>query len=73
MAGVPLPTTVEFDLQVELQMNVGPGLYRVQAVVWRASDGSEWWRGPSVVLRVEGSPLAIGQVYLAPTFRIASD
>ena len=73
MARLLLPTTMEFDVQIELQMNVGPGLYRVQAVVWRASDGSEWWRGPSMVVRVEGSPRAVGPVYLAPAFRITSD
>jgi len=73
MAGLTLPTTLAFDVQIELQMNVGPGLYRVQAVGWRASDGSEWWRGPSIVVHVEGSGRANGPVYLAPTFRITSD
>ena len=73
MAGVLLPTDGTITLHIALQMNVGPGLYRVQAVVWRASDGSEWWRGPSIVVRIVGSPLANGPVFLAPSFRLASD
>ncbi|HEX4936532.1 MAG TPA: ABC transporter ATP-binding protein [Gemmatimonadaceae bacterium] len=69
-AGIALPTTGTFRLHVTLQMNLGPGLYRVQGVVWRDGDAREWRRGPSLVVRVEESPVNFGTVFLDPTMHL---
>lgn len=68
--GVVLPHLGAFELEVDLQMNVGPGIYRAQAVVWDLTDKSERMRGPSTVIEVEREPSAIGSVYPHPRMRL---
>ena len=66
-----LPRTGPFHLDVDLHMNVGPGLYRIQGVVWRRPEGTEWTCGPSLVIRVEHGQLATyGSAWLSPTIRL---
>jgi hypothetical protein len=61
-----------FDLAVDLQMNVGAGLYRAQAFVYRPDDEREWAAGPSALIRVERSPVSFGRVNLLPSMRLLS-
>ncbi len=68
--GVALDGAGEFELEIELQMNVGAGTYRVQAVVWNLSERTEWTRGPSTLLSVEPSPSSYGPVYPRPRMRL---
>ncbi|CAN5784424.1 hypothetical protein BH23GEM9_BH23GEM9_29130 [soil metagenome] len=68
--GVGLAEAGEFTLEVELQMNVGAGIYRVQAVVWNRKDYTEWARGPSTLIEVERAPSAYGPVFPNPRMRL---
>ncbi len=68
---IDLPDTGSFRLDVELAMNVGPGLYRVQGMVWRRPEGTELLGGPSLTVRVErGRPLTWGSAYLDPRLKL---
>jgi ABC-type polysaccharide/polyol phosphate transport system ATPase subunit len=68
--GVALDAAGPFELEIELQMNVGAGTYRVQGVVWSLSDRAEWTRGPSTLVSVAGSPTCYGPVYPSPRMRL---
>jgi ABC-type polysaccharide/polyol phosphate transport system ATPase subunit len=64
-----LPTHGAFELALELEMNVGAGLYRVQAAAWHMPSSGEWTRGPAELVRVERVPGSAGDVYLRPVIR----
>jgi len=68
--GVALPSRGVFTLSVELHMNVGPGLYRVQGVVWRRAGGDDWQRAGSVIVRVQEDPRSFGPNFLDPQMRL---
>jgi lipopolysaccharide transport system ATP-binding protein len=68
--GVTVPTSGAFRLEIVLQLNVGPGLYRAQAAVWDARTRLEWDRGPSFMFQVEKESDGFGRVYLKPRMRI---
>lgn len=59
-----------FELEVDLEANLGPGLYRAQSIVWDAADGKEWLRGPSTVFRVERDRPGFGSTFLDPRMRV---
>ena len=67
--GLPLPTHGSFDLEIDIQMNVGPGTYRAQAVAWDVRRGRELARGPSTLIGVDPQRSAIGLVFSAPRMR----
>ena len=50
---VMLPETGAFNLEIDLQMNVAPGLYRARLSVWNLEERSEWARGPSILIQVD--------------------
>lgn len=64
--GLTLPAAGPFSLDVSLAMNVGPGLYRLQGVVWDRAGGPDWQRGEAVVVRVRDDQRAFGSAYLEP-------
>lgn len=64
--GVALPESGEFELEIRLRVNVAPGLYRIEGVVWDVRDGLEWTRGPSTLLEVDQSVTVRGTVDLQP-------
>jgi hypothetical protein len=70
---ITLPPAGPFKLEITLDMNVGPGLYRLQSVVWQRSGGAEWQRGGAVVVRVEENLRAFGSTYLNPQVRLLPD
>lgn len=67
--GLPLPTRGPFHLEIDIQMNVGPGTYRAQAVAWDLRKGRELARGPSALIGVDSQRSAIGLVFCAPRMR----
>lgn len=64
--GVTLPDSGEFELEVRLRANVGPGSYRIEGVVWDLRDGLEWMRGGSTLFEVDDSVPVRGTVNLQP-------
>ena len=70
--GIALPVATPFALEVDLQMNVPPGLYAVETVIW---DATRQWKvadGPVMHLQViEGPPFA-GRTQLNARVRIAA-
>jgi lipopolysaccharide transport system ATP-binding protein len=67
---VAIPEEGSFELEVELQMNVRSGLYRVQGMVWDGEHSQEWQRGPSCAVRVEKHRPFYGDVNLLPSMRL---
>ena len=68
--GLELPPEGDFALEVELAMNLAPGLYRLQPMVWHARRQTEWTSGPSFLLRVTGRKESYGSTFLAPRLRL---
>lgn len=69
-SGISLPASGRFDMEFDLELNVGPGLYRAQAFVGRASAGPPWTRGPSTLLEIAKHPTGMGRAYLDPRLRL---
>jgi hypothetical protein len=67
--GLTLPDRGAFDLEIDVQMNVAPGTYRAQAVVWDLGTRSELTRGPSTLIAVASHASATGPVFAAPRMR----
>jgi ABC-type polysaccharide/polyol phosphate transport system ATPase subunit len=70
--GLKLPDHGPFDLEIDLQMNVGPGTYRAQAVAWDLRKGWEMSRGPSTLIGVDPERSVAGLVFVAPHMRFVS-
>jgi hypothetical protein len=69
-AEIELPQSGNFDLEIDVQMNVPPGMYRAQAVVWDLPKFKEVTRGESVFIVVGGTRVNQGRVYADPRFRL---
>jgi hypothetical protein len=67
--GLTLPHQGPFDLEIDLQMNVGPGTYRAQATAWDLRDRRELARGPSTLISVRPHAFATGLVFASPRMR----
>lgn len=67
--GLTLPACGPFDLEIDLRMNVGPGLYRAQAAAWDPRNLREISRGPSTLIAVGSQPSAAGPVFVSPRMR----
>ena len=67
--GLTLPSAGPFELEIDLEMNVGPGTYRAQAVAWDLRKGRELARGPSTLIAVDSERSALGLVFSAPRMR----
>jgi energy-coupling factor transporter ATP-binding protein EcfA2 len=70
---VALPRSGPFQLAVDLEMNLGAGLYRVQPFVWDLTERTERARGSFELIRVEPSVEAFGPVNLKPRMRLTED
>jgi len=68
--GVQLPDAGPFELEIELEMNVGPGSYRAQAAAWDLRDLREIARGPSTLIGVGAHASASGTVFASPRMRV---
>lgn len=68
--GVALAAGSDFVLDVELQMNVQPGLYSIETVVWDRKQERDVVFGPSVTLEVgEADTSFWGPVQMNPAIR----
>ncbi|HUF70604.1 MAG TPA: ABC transporter ATP-binding protein [Longimicrobiales bacterium] len=70
--GVGLPGSGPFELEIDVRMNVAPGTYRVQPVVWSVRGGRELARGDATLVVVGGASAANGRVFADPKIRLLS-
>jgi len=69
--GVELPDDGPFELELDLQLNVAPGLYACETGVWDRATQRELLRGPSVTLQVEdGDTHFAGPVHMLPALQL---
>jgi len=66
--GAKLPAEGPFELELELQMNVPPGLYAVESNLWDSRRGQSTGHGPSAHVQVEGKDF-YGEVQMNPRMR----
>ncbi|HUF28148.1 MAG TPA: ABC transporter ATP-binding protein [Gemmatimonadaceae bacterium] len=71
--GAMLPESGAFNLEIGLDMNVGPGFYRIESLVGEPDSTSEWARGPTLLVRVERRPATVGRAYLNPAMRLLGE
>jgi hypothetical protein len=69
-SGVALPARGSFELEIDIAMNVGPGVYRAQAVAIDLPKGRLLARGPATVVGVEKVLGSSGPVYGDPRIRL---
>jgi lipopolysaccharide transport system ATP-binding protein len=67
---IDLPETGAFELDVDLDFNVPPGLYVVETHVWDYVRDAVSYRGPSVTVHVDGGPVFAGTVQMNGTMRL---
>ena len=73
--GPPLPQAGSFRVDFALQVNVAPGIYLVDSLVWNRHVGRVWFVGPSTHLEVrEGRPFeGLVQMNSSAQMEIRSD
>jgi ABC-type polysaccharide/polyol phosphate transport system ATPase subunit len=71
--GLRLPTDGTFEIQVELEANMGRGLYTIESAVWDWHKGRDVVAGPQAVLYVSPEHNFHGSVNLRPRIRIVVD
>jgi len=64
----PLPEEGPFELEVEIQMNVPPGLYAIESGLWDSKRGKSAGHGPSAYVQVEGQKF-YGEVQMNPRMK----
>jgi ABC-type polysaccharide/polyol phosphate transport system ATPase subunit len=69
-AGLSLPPSGPFTLEVTLRFHLGAGFYRVQASVVDRERRVEWARGPSTMIGVRPTDAFAGPVFLDPAIRL---
>ncbi len=67
--GVPLPVQGDFQVTFELQMNLHPGIYRVETIALDRVMGRESCLGPTAFLEVRGEPF-LGYAQCHPRVRV---
>ncbi len=69
--GASLPEGGTFEVDVELQFNVAPGVYGLELAVWDAETRRDVVSGPGVTVRVEDGALTFsGTSHLLPRARV---
>jgi hypothetical protein len=68
----PLPEHGEFDLAIDLQMNVPAGVYTLDASVWSDVEEHEISGGPVAAIHVMRGSSFYGSVQLNPRFHIVA-
>jgi ABC-type polysaccharide/polyol phosphate transport system ATPase subunit len=69
---VVLPHVGPFEIEVDIAMNVGPGVYRAQAVAFDLIKKGELTRGPATIIGVEKAWGSAGLVFGDPRIRLRS-
>lgn len=59
-----------FALELELEMNVAPGIYAVETLVWRGRRERDARHGPTALVHVSGGPSFSGSVQLNSAMRL---
>ena len=67
--GLELPAG-PFELDVELEMNVSPGVYAIESAVWLWQREADALYGPTTLVHVRGGPAFWGSVQLKSTMRL---
>jgi ABC-type polysaccharide/polyol phosphate transport system ATPase subunit len=67
---IELPDVGAFELDLELQMNVAPGVYLVESFVWDHVMTRESYLGPSVRIDVRGGMEFDGPVQMRPRGKV---
>ncbi|HEX5387020.1 MAG TPA: ABC transporter ATP-binding protein [Gemmatimonadales bacterium] len=70
--GLHLPERGRFELELDLQLNVAPGLYAAESFIWDHLRGQETLQGPTLVLEVEEGTRFWGTVQMNPRMDLAS-
>lgn len=70
--GIPLPDAGAFALDAELQLNVAPGIYTVESLIWDRLMTRQSFGGPRVRLEVNGGDEFEGPVQMHPRLRITA-
>ena len=60
-----------FELDVELEMNVSPGVYAIESAVWQWQRDADALYGPTTIVRVNDGPPFWGSVQLKSVMRLA--
>jgi ABC-type polysaccharide/polyol phosphate transport system ATPase subunit len=68
--GLALPTCGPFEIAVELQVNVPPGIYGVETQLWNRSRGAAVVNGPGAYVQVEPGADFNGTVQMNPTMQL---
>ena len=69
--GAPLPASGAFEMDVELQFNVAPGVYGLELAVWDDETRRDVVSGPGVTVQVEHGALTFsGTSHLLPRARV---
>ena len=68
--GLTCPPPGEFEAEVALQMNLGPGIYQLETMVRQDSSASETVRGPMAYLQVAPGQAFEGVANLNATMRL---
>ncbi len=61
-----------FELDVELEMNVAPGIYAIESAVWQWQREGDALYGPTTLVHVRGGPSFWGSVQLKSAMRLRS-
>ncbi|MGH7646755.1 MAG: ABC transporter ATP-binding protein, partial [Gemmatimonadaceae bacterium] len=71
--GAALPARGRFEMDVELQFNVAPGVYSLELALWDGATQRDVVTGPGVTLQVEAGALTFsGTSHLLPRVRVAT-
>jgi len=67
---IELPAVGDFETEIDLDLNVAPGVYAVESNVWDYARDTDLVRGPSVTVQVDGGPKFAGKVQMNASLRV---
>lgn len=71
--GIEIPAGEAFKLNIELQANLGSGLYAVEPVVWNSVQRRETAQGPHAIFQVAPDAGFFGSVNMHPTVSLSAE
>lgn len=70
--GISLPETGAFEVQIELQLNVPPGVYLLESTMWERQVGRQSFTGPVAYVEVCGGEEFTGDVQMNPRLTLTA-
>ncbi len=70
--GISLPAFGAFEIDVELQLNVPPGVYMLESAVWDQQVGRSSFTGPIAYIEVRGGEEFTGPVQMNPRLTLTA-